>query len=71
MLSSRARPYQRKISTKLTGSPFQISAYLILFAIVLGVNLLPTFGPPTRTIIVAYGLSSHILLAAAIMAKLQ
>ena len=48
-----------------------MSAYLILFAIVLGVNLMPAFGPPTWTLIVAYGLSSHILLAAAIMAKLQ
>ena len=41
-----------------------MSAYFILFAIVLGVNLLPAFGPPTWTIIVAYGLSSHIPLAA-------
>ena len=41
-----------------------MSAYFILFAIVLGVNLLPAFGPPTWTIIVAYGLSSHMPLAA-------
>jgi uncharacterized membrane protein YdjX (TVP38/TMEM64 family) len=34
--------------------------YLILFAIVFGVNLLPAFGPPTWTIIVLYGLNSHL-----------
>ena len=44
-----------------------MSAYLILFAIVLGVNLLPAFGPPTWTIIVAYGLNSHMPLAALVV----
>lgn len=44
-----------------------MSAYLILFAIVLGVNLMPAFGPPTWTIIVAYGLSSQIPLAALVV----
>lgn len=34
--------------------------YLILFAIVLGVNLLPAFGPPTWSIIVLYGLNTHL-----------
>ena len=34
--------------------------YLILFAIVLGVNLMPAFGPPTWSIIVLYGLNSHL-----------
>ena len=34
--------------------------YLILFAVVFGVNLLPAFGPPTWTIIVLYGLNSHV-----------
>jgi uncharacterized membrane protein YdjX (TVP38/TMEM64 family) len=34
--------------------------YLILFAIVFGVNLMPAFGPPTWTIIVLYGLNSHL-----------
>lgn len=34
--------------------------YLILFAIVLGVNLMPAFGPPTWTVIVLYGLNSHL-----------
>jgi uncharacterized membrane protein YdjX (TVP38/TMEM64 family) len=34
--------------------------YLILFAIVLGVNMLPAFGPPTWTIVVLYGLNSQM-----------
>jgi uncharacterized membrane protein YdjX (TVP38/TMEM64 family) len=34
--------------------------YLILFAIVLGVNLLPALGPPTWSIIVVYGLSTKM-----------
>src|SRR4051812_43879413 len=38
--------------------------YLILFAIVLGVNLLPAFGPPTWTIIVMYGLGTKMPLPA-------
>ncbi|MCA1652864.1 MAG: hypothetical protein ABR588_05585 [Sphingomicrobium sp.] len=33
---------------------------LLLFAIVLGVNLLPAFGPPTWSIIVVYGLHSKL-----------
>ena len=36
--------------------------YLILFAIVLGVNLMPAFGPPTWSVIVVYGLSSGLAL---------
>ncbi|HEY5711637.1 MAG TPA: hypothetical protein VIT38_07060 [Allosphingosinicella sp.] len=32
----------------------------ILFAIVLGVNLLPAFGPPTWSVIVLYGLNSQL-----------
>lgn len=44
-----------------------LSDYLILFAIVLGVNLMPAFGPPTWTIIVAYGLSTHMPLAALVV----
>ncbi len=32
--------------------------YLILFAIVLGVNLMPAFGPPTWSIIVLFGLQT-------------
>ena len=37
-----------------------IVPYLILFAVVLGVNLLPAFGPPTWAIIVLYGLNSNL-----------
>jgi uncharacterized membrane protein YdjX (TVP38/TMEM64 family) len=37
-----------------------VTAYLILFAIVLGVNLLPAFGPPTWSIIALYGLNSDL-----------
>jgi uncharacterized membrane protein YdjX (TVP38/TMEM64 family) len=38
----------------------EIVPYLVLFAVVLGVNLLPAFGPPTWTIIVLYGLNSNM-----------
>ena len=34
--------------------------YLLLFAIVLGVNLLPAFGPPTWSIIALYTLNTHL-----------
>lgn len=34
--------------------------YLILFAIVFGVNLMPAFGPPTWAIIVLYGLNTSL-----------
>ena len=37
-----------------------MNAYLILFLVVLGVNLLPAFGPPTWTIIALYGLNSRL-----------
>ncbi len=37
-----------------------MTEYLILFAIVFGVNLLPAFGPPTWSVIVLYGLSSNL-----------
>lgn len=33
---------------------------LIFFVIVLGVNMLPAFGPPTWSIIVLYGLNTHM-----------
>ena len=36
--------------------------YLIFFAIVLGINLLPAFGPPTWSIIALYGLNSDLSL---------
>jgi membrane protein YqaA with SNARE-associated domain len=39
-----------------------LAPYLILFAIVLGVNLMPAFGPPTWSVIVFYGLSSGLAL---------
>lgn len=34
--------------------------YLILFAIVLGINLMPAFGPPTWSIIVLYGINTQL-----------
>ena len=37
-----------------------MAAYLILFAVVLGNNLLPAFGPPTWAIIVLFGINSHM-----------
>jgi uncharacterized membrane protein YdjX (TVP38/TMEM64 family) len=37
-----------------------VTEYLILFAIVLGVNLMPAFGPPTWSIIVLYGFNSDL-----------
>lgn len=39
-----------------------MTEYLILFAIVLGINMLPAFGPPTWTIIVLYGLNTDMKL---------
>jgi uncharacterized membrane protein YdjX (TVP38/TMEM64 family) len=52
-----------------------MSAYLLLFAVVLGVNLLPAFGPPTWTILVLFTLQSDLapvpaILGAAIAAAL-
>ena len=40
-----------------------MTSCLILFLIVLGINLLPAFGPPTWSIIVFYGLNSDLSLA--------
>ena len=37
-----------------------LTEYLLLFALVFGVNLLPAFGPPTWSIIVLYGLNSDL-----------
>lgn len=34
--------------------------YLVLFAVVFGVNLLPAFGPPTWSIIVLFGINSDL-----------
>lgn len=44
-----------------------MTGYLILFAIVLGVNLMPAFGPPTWSIIVVYGLSTRMPLPALVV----
>ncbi|MBO9601214.1 MAG: hypothetical protein J7496_01765 [Novosphingobium sp.] len=40
---------------------------LVLFLIVLGVNLVPAFGPPTWSIIVLYGLNTDLRIAAIIL----
>ena len=44
-----------------------MAQYLILFAIVFGVNLLPAFGPPTWSIIVVYGLNSPMPITALVI----
>ncbi len=41
--------------------------YIILFAIVLGVNMLPAFGPPTWSIVVLYGLNTDLPVAAIVV----
>ena len=41
--------------------------YLLLFAIVFGINLLPAFAPPTWSIIVLYGLNSSMPLPAIVI----
>lgn len=41
--------------------------YLILFAIVLGVNLLPAFGPPTWSVIVMYGINTKMPVPALVL----
>lgn len=42
--------------------------YLLLFAIVLGVNLMPAFGPPTWSVIVLFGLNSDLKLVPLVLA---
>lgn len=37
-----------------------MSDYLLLFVIVLGVNLMPAFGPPTWTVLVLYSLNTSM-----------
>lgn len=44
-----------------------MSDYLIFFAIVLGVNLMPAFGPPTWSIIVLYGLNTTLPVPALVL----
>lgn len=41
--------------------------YLLLFAIVLGVNLMPAFGPPTWSIIVLFGLNGQLPVIALVL----
>jgi uncharacterized membrane protein YdjX (TVP38/TMEM64 family) len=40
-----------------------MTEYLILFAVVFGINLMPAFGPPTWSVIVLFGINSDIPLA--------
>jgi len=40
-----------------------LDEYLILFAVVLAVNLMPAFGPPTWSIIVLFGLNTDLPVA--------
>lgn len=44
-----------------------MAAYLILFAIVLGVNLMPAFGPPTWSVIVIFGINTKMSAAALVL----
>jgi uncharacterized membrane protein YdjX (TVP38/TMEM64 family) len=44
-----------------------VTEYLILFAVVLAVNLLPAFGPPSWSIIVLFGLNSDLPLPAIVI----
>jgi uncharacterized membrane protein YdjX (TVP38/TMEM64 family) len=44
-----------------------VNHYLILFLIVLGVNLLPAFAPPTWSIIAIYGLNSDLPVAGIVL----
>lgn len=44
-----------------------LTQILILFALVLAINLLPAFGPPTWTIVALYGLHSQLPLASIVL----
>jgi uncharacterized membrane protein YdjX (TVP38/TMEM64 family) len=44
-----------------------MTPYLLLFAIVLGNNLLPAFGPPTAAIILLFGINSDLPLPAIVV----
>jgi uncharacterized membrane protein YdjX (TVP38/TMEM64 family) len=37
-----------------------VTEYIVLFLIVLGVNLMPAFGPPTWTVLVLYSLNTNM-----------
>lgn len=41
--------------------------YVLLFAIVLGINLMPALGPPTWSVIVIYELNTHMPLVALVL----
>lgn len=43
------------------------TSYLLLFAIVLAVNLMPAFGPPTWSIIVLFGLNTDLPIAPTVL----
>lgn len=45
----------------------RVTDYLTLFAIVLAINLMPAFGPPTWTVLVLFGLNSDLPVAPAIL----
>jgi len=45
-----------------------VTPYLILFAVVLAINLLPAFGPPTWSIIVLFGLNTDLPVAPTVLA---
>lgn len=58
-----------------TGKAKALDEYLILFAVVLGVNLMPAFGPPTWSVLAMYSLNTTfrlplLILMAAIAAAL-
>src|SRR5205823_5060030 len=44
-----------------------VTDYLIFFLIVLGVNLMPAFGPPTWSIIILYGLNTKLPVPALVL----
>lgn len=63
-----------KLSTGLRVPDFRFGCgeqrmdeYLILFAIVLGVNLMPAFGPPTWSVIVIYAINSKLPVAGLVL----
>ena len=49
------------------GMGFWLVEYLVLFAIVLGVNLMPAFGPPTWSVIVIYGINTKMPVPALVL----
>jgi uncharacterized membrane protein YdjX (TVP38/TMEM64 family) len=44
-----------------------LTEYLILFAVVFGINLMPAFGPPTWSVIVLFGINSNLPLAGLVL----